>query len=139
MIVLDTNVISEVLRPTPDTHVMAWLENRSNSQFFTTTISEAEIRYGVARLEDGRRRQALLQTIDGIFAEDFAGRILIFDRAAAADYAGIVTGRECMGRPISQFDAQVAAIAKAHGASIATRNGKDFEGLGLDIINPWNG
>ncbi|MFP1132831.1 type II toxin-antitoxin system VapC family toxin [Asticcacaulis sp. W401b] len=137
MIILDTNVISELLRPTPDQGVVAWIEARPRGQFFTTAVSEAEIRYGIARLEDGRRRQALTIAIEGIFTEDFAGRILAFDSGAAVTYAAIVSARDRIGRPISQFDAQISAIALAHGAAIATRNAKDFECIGVEIINPW--
>lgn len=137
MIILDTNVISELLRPVPNQGVMNWIDARPTSQFFTTSVSEAEIRYGIARLEDGRRRQALTIAIDGMFTEDFAGRILAFDSGAAVTYAAIVSARDRIGRPISQFDAQISAIALAHGAKIATRNVKDFDGVGVDIINPW--
>lgn len=137
MILLDTNVISELLRPVPDQGVVAWIDAFPRDQFFTTAVSEAEIRYGIARLEDGRRRQALTTAIDGIFNEDFAGRILAFDSGAAVTYAAIVNARYRIGRPISQFDAQISAIARAHGATIATRNVKDFESVGVEVINPW--
>ncbi len=137
MIILDTNIISELLRPRPEPRVVAWVEVRPNSQFFTTTITEAEIRYGVARLDDGSRRQNLQKAVDGLFAVDLVSRVLAFDSVAAISYAQIVAKRERAGRPISHFDAQISAIAIAYGASIATRNVKDFEGLGLDIINPW--
>jgi predicted nucleic acid-binding protein len=138
MIVLDTNVLSELLRPAPDPAVIMWLGGQTPAQVFTTAITEAEIRYGVARLESGRRRDGLMTAITAIFAEDFAGRVLAFNAACAPSYAEIVVTRERSGRPISQFDAQIAAIGRMHDAAIATRNVKDFEGLGLTILNPFS-
>lgn len=138
MIVLDTNVLSELLRPAPDPAVIMWLEAQTPAQVFTTAITEAEIRYGVARLEAGRRREGLMAAITAIFAEDFAGRVLAFDAECATAYADIVAARERSGRPISQFDAQIAAIARMHDAAIATRNVKDFEALGLTLLNPFS-
>ena len=102
MIILDSNVLSEMLRPNPDPRVMAWMKGRPASQLFTTSVTEAEIRYGVARLDAGHRKTALLAAIAGIFEEDMAGRILPFDREAAVAYAEIVAVRERSGRPISQ-------------------------------------
>lgn len=138
MIVLDTNVLSELLRPAPDPAVIMWLGTQTPAQVFTTAITEAEIRYGVARLEAGRRREGLMAAITAIFTEDFAGRVLAFDAECATAYADIVAARERTGRPISQFDAQIAAIARMHDAAIATRNVKDFEALGLTILNPFS-
>jgi predicted nucleic acid-binding protein len=137
MIVLDSNVLSEMLRPAPDAGVMRWVEAHSASQLFTTAVTEAEIRYGVARLESGQRKSALASAVDGIFLEDMAGRVLPFDGEAAVAYAAIVADRESHGRPISQFDAQIAAIARIHGADVATRNVRDFEGCGVGVIDPW--
>lgn len=104
---------------------------------FTTTVTEAEILYGLRLLPDGRRRRELEAAILPIFSEDFSGRVLPFDRDAADFYATIATGRRKAGRPISQFDAQIAAIALSRGASLATRNIPDFEEIGLHLINPW--
>ena len=138
MIVLDTNVLSEMLRPAPDPRVVAWMAGRSASQLFTTAVTEAEIRYGVARLDVGQRRVALVSAITGIFEEDMAGRVLAFDSEAAIAYAKIVAEREKLGRPISQFDAQIAAIARIHGADVATRNVRDFTDCGIRLIDPWS-
>lgn len=137
MIILDTNVLSEMLRPMPDENVPAWMARQPVSQLFTTCVTEAEIRYGVARLPSGQRKTDLLAAIEGVFGEDLSGRILPFDSEAARASAGIVSQRERSGRPISQFDAQIAAIAASRGADIATRNVSDFEGCGVGLINPW--
>lgn len=137
MIVLDTNVISELLRQKPDRAVEAWLADQPPASIFTTTITEAEILYGVRLLPDGKRKTELLAAIEPIFAEDFAGRVLPFDQDAADAYATIAVARRLAGRPISQFDAQVAAIAASRGAAIATRNVADFAEVGVPVINPW--
>ncbi|MFN7835399.1 MAG: PIN domain-containing protein [Burkholderiaceae bacterium] len=137
MIVLDTNVISELLRPAPATQVEAWLSAQDGTEVYFTTVGEAELRHGVAILPAGKRRTALAKAIEGILEEDFRDRILPFDRAAANAYAAIAAKRRAAGRPISQFDCQIAAIASAHEAAIATRNTGDYEGCGIDVIDPW--
>lgn len=137
MIVLDTNVLSETLRPTPSAGVMAWLRSEPAAALFTTTITEAELLYGVALLPPGRRRQLLTAVVEQIFAEDLAGRILPFDSAAARDYADIAAARRRSGRPISEADAQIAAITRSRGAALATRNARDFAGCELRVIDPW--
>jgi predicted nucleic acid-binding protein len=137
MIVLDTNVISELLRPKADAAVEAWLADQPTASIFTTTIAEAEILYGVRLLPDGRRKKELLAAIEPIFAEDFAGRVLPFDEDAADSYATLAVARRQAGRPISQFDAQIAAIAVSRGAAIATRNVSDFADVGVAVIDPW--
>lgn len=137
MIVLDTNVLSELLAPSPSPAVVAWVAAQPAAAVFTTAVTEAEILYGLALLPDGRRRQALETAVRPIFSEDLAGRVLAFDREAAASYAAIAARRRALGRPISQFDAQIAAIAVSRGASIATRNVADFAETGAPVINPW--
>lgn len=137
MIVLDTNVISELLTPSPNPTVVGWLSRQHPSSVFTTAVTEAEILYGLRLLPEGRRRRDLEAAILPIFSEDLAGRVLPFDRAAADLYAAIATSRRSAGRPISQFDAQIGAIALSRGASLATRNVADFESIGLSIVNPW--
>ena len=104
---------------------------------FITTITQAEVLYGVELLPAGKRRMRLSVAIDKLFAEDFKGRILSFDEDSARVFAKIVTGREAAGRPISQFDAMIAAIARSHSAAVATRNTHDFEHCGIRVINPW--
>lgn len=137
MIVLDTNILSELLRPMPFAAVEQWLSDQSATSVFITTITKAEILYGVRILPEGKRRDALEAAVGAIFSEDFGGRILPFDEEAAERYATIASHRRQIGRPISQFDAQIAAIAACRGADLATRNVGDFEETGVTIINPW--
>ncbi len=137
MIVLDTNVISEMLTPAPDASVEAWLTTQPPASIFTTAITQAEILDGLRLLPDGKRRSELEAAIRPIFAEDFEDRVLSFDQQAAEIYARIAVIRRQAGRPISQFDAQIAAIALSRGAALATRNVADFAGIGLTILNPW--
>ena len=137
MIIIDTNVISELLRPTPEPAVEAWLGEQDGLSIYLTAISEAELRYGVAIMTSGKRRDGLGIAIDRILRDDMAGRILPFDSAAARAYADIAASRRSAGKPISQADCQIAAIARAHNAPVATRNTPDFEGCGIDLINPW--
>ncbi|MBQ1017275.1 type II toxin-antitoxin system VapC family toxin [Micromonospora sp. D93] len=138
MIVLDTNVVSELMRSEPASVVVGWLQRRSGDALYTTTVTVAEIRYGIARLPDGRRRESLRQAADEIFAA-FPRQVLPFDLAAANAYADIVAGRESLGSPIDGFDAQIAAICRSQAATLATRNGKDFTDTGIAIIDPWHG
>lgn len=137
MIVLDTNVLSEAMRPTPATQVQAWLAAQPPGHLYVTAIAEAELLYGAALLPAGRRRQGLEQAIQRMFAEDFSGRVLAFDRPAAPHYAAIVARRRALGRPIATFDAEIAAIARAIGFAVATRNIADFADLGVELIDPW--
>ncbi len=137
MILLDTNVVSELMRPAPAQGVMSWVAAQPPASLFLSTVTEAELRYGVMLLPEGRRRGELLTALEAMLAVDFAGRILPFDSPAASAFATISTGRRQMGKPISQFDAQIAAIAQSRGAELATRNVADFEDCGVRIINPW--
>lgn len=137
MIILDTNVISELARQVPDSGVLAWLDSLEISEVATTAVTAAELRYGVARLSAGHRKRELAAVIHGILAEDFYGRVLPFDERASARYADIVTGRERLGRPIGVADAQIAAICHDAGALLATRNTPDFEETGIKLVDPW--
>jgi len=137
MIILDTNVLSETLRPTPSATVLEWMRSEPALALFTTAITEAELLYGIALLPDGRRRRSLQEVVVRIFAEDLADRVLPFDRAAAHEFADIAASRRRAGRPISEADARIAAIARSRGAALATRNVEDFVGCGLELINPW--
>lgn len=139
MIVLDTNVVSELIRLKPDERVVEWVAEQDWSNLYLSTISEAELRYGVEILAAGRRRDGLLETIENVFRDDFGGRILSFDRALAQAYAVIAASRRAIGRPINHADCQIAAIARSAGASVATRDLSGFEGCGVAIINPWSG
>jgi len=138
MILLDTNILSELMRPLPDPVVEAWIGSQPPASLFISTITEAELRYGAALMPNGRRRDAVAAAIEGMMMEDFHGRILTFDSAAATFYAQIAADRRAAGRPITPFDAQIAAIARSRGATLATRNVPDFEGCGIEIVNPWS-
>ncbi|MDT8858448.1 type II toxin-antitoxin system VapC family toxin [Paracoccaceae bacterium Fryx2] len=138
MIIIDTNVVSELMRAKPDTAVLAWFAGHAADTLFLTAVSEAELRTGAAILPAGQRRDRLVGAIDAMIDQDFAGRILPFDSPAARCYAEIAATRRAAGKPIMDADCQIAAIACACGAAIATRNVKDFEGCGIDIMNPWN-
>jgi predicted nucleic acid-binding protein len=138
MIVLDTNVVSELMRSRSEPHVIAWADEQSADQVYLTAVTTAELRYGIARLPDGRRKTDLADRLQRTIAEDFASRILSFDDNAAALYADVVMGRERRGLPISMADAQIAAICRHHGAGLATRNTKDFANTGIDVIDPWD-
>lgn len=137
MIILDTNVISETIRAQPDPAVAAWLASRPASSLFITTITQAEMLYGLRLLADGERRQGLTDAIHSVLREAFRGRILSFDGPAAEAYATIAAARRSAGRPISTFDAQIAAIARSRGASVATRDVNGFDDCGLDVLDPW--
>ncbi|UWQ19782.1 type II toxin-antitoxin system VapC family toxin [Jannaschia sp. M317] len=139
MIVIDTNVVSELMRPAPARVVLEWFEGQDPSSLYLSAISEAELRRGVAILPEGRRRDALRGAIDAMVAEDFAGRVLPFDGAAAVAFATVFAERRAAGRPISFPDCQIAATARAHGAMVATRNTRDFGGCGIEVVNPWEG
>ncbi len=135
MIVVDTNVVSELMRPSPSAVVVDWVR-RSEQALYTTSITLAEIGYGIERLADGRRKQLLRSTAEEVFA-DFAERVLAFDAEAAFAYATIVSSRDRAGLPIDGFDAQIAAICSVHRAALATRNVKDFQDTAIDVIDPW--
>jgi len=137
VIVLDTNVLSELMKRRPDRAVLRWFAQRSAASLFTTTISEAEIRYGVALLPDGKRKRALAHAVAEMFGQDLRGRTLPFDSPAAASFAVIAVHRRALGRPISQLDAQIAAIARSQRAALATRNLADFQECGVELENPW--
>lgn len=137
MIILDTNALSETLKPVPSGILLGWLASQDPISIYSTAISQAEMLYGVEALPTGRRRQHLAEVVEEIFAEDFRGRVLPFDHESAREFAKIVAGRKAAGRPISQFDAVIAAIARSQNAAVATRNTGDFEHCGIRLINPW--
>ena len=138
MIVLDTNVVSELLRPIPEPRVEAWLAAQNGAQIYLSAVSEAELRRGVGLLPAGRRRASQADAIEAILTRDFAGRVLPFDSVAAVAFAEIFVERRVAGRPISFSDCQIASAARVHAATMATRNVSDFEGCGIDVINPWH-
>jgi hypothetical protein len=139
VILLDTNVLSEFMRPVPGESVVSWLDKQEANQVWISAITRAEIELGLALLPDGQRKSALVAAANAIFSEDFSGRCVPFDEAAARCYAQCVTERSRMGRPISVEDAQIASIALSRGLVLATRNERDFEMIeGLSIVNPWH-
>ena len=135
MILLDTNVLSELMRPEPEAAVLQWMAAQTDA-LYVTALSYAEILFGIDLLPKGRRRQRLGEQAAAMFTEDFAGRILSFDLATAPAYAAIAGKRQKAGQRLSPVDGMIAAIAQVHGASIATRDG-DFSGCGIPLINPW--
>jgi toxin FitB len=136
VIVVDTNVVSELMRPSPTPRVRDWVNAQAPGELCTTAVTVAEIRYGLERLPDGRRKDNLLATATDVFAA-FSEFIHPFDADAAVWYATIVARRDRLGLPIDGFDAQIAAICRTRGAALATRNGKDFRETGIDVIDPW--
>lgn len=137
MIVLDTNVVSEVLKPSPSETVLRWLAAQEAAEIFITAITQAEILYGIESLPSGKRRTRLYAAIETIFAVDFKDRILSFENESARAFAKLVSHRESLGQPISQFDAMIAAVANSRHAALATRNTRHFQHCGVRIINPW--
>jgi toxin FitB len=136
MIVVDTNVASELMRPAPDARVVAWMRAQDGGELYTTSITVAEIAYGVERLPDGARKALLKATATQVFTA-FAEHVLAFDADAAGLYGAIVSARQQAGAPIDGFDAQIAAICRCHAATLATWNVKDFERTGVDVVDPW--
>lgn len=137
MIVLDTNVVSELMRKTPEPRVVSWVDRFPASDVLVTAVTAAELMYGVARLPDGRRKREVHIKVEGLLTEDFENQILPFDAQAASHYAEIVSSRERGGRPISMADAQIAAICRNWSTGLATRNIDDFVDTGVDAVNPW--
>ncbi|HXM65706.1 MAG TPA: type II toxin-antitoxin system VapC family toxin [Candidatus Acidoferrum sp.] len=135
--ILDTNVVSEPMQPSPSASVTAWLSQQPSGTLFITTITEAEILYGIELLPQGRRRAALVAGAELMFGKVLVGRILPFDEDAARAFAGIAASRRVQGRPIATLDAQIVAIAYCRDATLATRNTADFEGCGVRLVNPW--
>lgn len=136
-VLLDTDVVSELVRPSPSRVVRKWLDIRRNVDFYFSTVGEAELRAGVAILPAGRRREDLSRAVESGLRSGLGDRILVFDRAAAREYADIVATRRRTGRTVPMADCQIAAIARSRGMSVATRNVRHFEGIGLTVINPW--
>jgi toxin FitB len=139
MIILDTNVVSELMKPDPSADVVAWTSIHPALNLYITSVTQVEILHGILLLPKGKRRAALERAAGAMFAEEFGGRVLAFGSEASRPYAEIASARSRAGRPISQFDAQIAAIARVHGADLATRNVGDFSGCGVKLINPWDG
>jgi len=137
MMILDTNVVSELMKPIPTSKVVRWVSSQTATSLYTTSITQAEILLGILLLPAGKRRKTFEQSAEAMFDEDFAGRILPFGSDAASFYAQVAVERRRRGQPISQFDAQIAAIARATGAGLATRNVSDFDHCGINVVDPW--
>jgi len=138
MILADTNILSELMKPLPNNRVIDWMDSLEQKDLGITSVTVAEILYGIAALSDGKRKQLLLEVAGAMFEEDFYGRIFAFDEQSAVEYADIVLQRERSGRPISMPDAQIAAICRAGNFKLATRNTSDFEGTKIELINPFD-
>jgi predicted nucleic acid-binding protein len=138
VILLDTNVISELVRQSPDRTVVSFVDRQPPDSVFTAAICEAEIHYGLARMPRGRRRDNLAVRITAFLGTGFLARILPFDSACAALYGKIRADREAAGKPITVEDGMIAATARAYGATVVTRNLADFRDCGIDIASPWN-
>lgn len=138
MIVLDTNVVSEFMKPVPVKKVMDWVASKAATSLYITSITQAEILHGILLLPAGKRRKAIELAAEAMFEEDFDGRILPFGSDAAFLYAQIAADRRKRGQPISHLDAQIAAISRASGATVGTRNVADFIHCGIEVVNPWD-
>jgi predicted nucleic acid-binding protein len=138
VILLDTNVVSELMKSAPAEAVVGWTAAQPASSLYTTSITQAEVFHGILLLPSGKRRRAIEAAAQAMFSEEFEGRILAFGSEAALPYARIAADRRRAGRPISGFDAQIAAIARTVGAVIATRNVADFAECGVEVVNPWD-
>lgn len=137
MIILDTNVVSELMKPQPAQRVLRWISAHPPRSVFTTSVTRAEILYGIRLLPAGKRRDALERAADVAFERGLAGRILSFTEEAAPPYADISATRRRAGLPIASLDAQIAAIARLHRATLATRNLADFRDCGVELADPW--
>lgn len=137
MILLDTNVVSAAMAPEPPSRLLEWLNRQSTETLFLSSITLAEIAYGIRILPDGRRRRSLGERFEKFIAVGFAQRILAFDAPSAAQYPEVMGHRREIGRPLSALDGQIVSIARAHSSALATRNLRDFEDCGVELINPF--
>lgn len=138
MILIDTNVILEIMKPKPNERVARWVEQIDGNDLYTSAVSEAEIRSGLATMPAGRRRDTLVGVADDIFDNAFRGQIISFDRCAAREYGVVMARRHAAGSPIQTADAMIASIAIAHGLAVATRNVRDFADTGAAVVNPFS-
>jgi predicted nucleic acid-binding protein len=137
MVLLDTNVVSELMRPESSPAVLKWFSRQPAQELYSTSVTLAEIFYGLELLTAGKRRNELLAGAERMFTKVLAARVFPFEDEAARAFARIASARRKAGRPIAEMDAQIAAIAHVHGATLATRNTADFEGCGIRLVNPW--
>ena len=139
MIVLDTNVVSELMRAAPDAHLLRWFSSQAAEDLHITAVTTAELLYGIELISTSRRRDAVRAAAEKMFEGAFADRVLAFEDRAARAFSQIASSRRRQGKPIGEFDAQIAAITRVHGATLATRNPYVFEGCGVRLVNPWEG
>lgn len=139
MIILDTNVVSELMRASPEPRVLRWFSNQTAQDLHVTAVTMAEILYGIELISAARRRDVVRTAAEKMFEEVFADRILIFEDRASRAFSQIASSRRRQGKPMSEFDAQTAAITRVLGATLATRNPYVFEGCGVRLVNPWEG
>jgi len=137
MILLDTNIVSEVMKPAPTDRVLRWLNDQETEDLYLSTITVAEIVFGIRALPDGRRRSILVDRFENFVSRGFDQRILVFDTAAAYLFGDLMGRRRELGRPMSFPDGQIAAIARSHHSALATRNVSDFDHCGIDVLNPF--
>ena len=137
MVIIDTNVLSELMRGEPSGVVLANLKSFDPDERYTTAITEAEIRFGVAMMPEGHKKRALRLQAQAVFDREFVGRVLPFDSAAAMAYAEVAAARRASGRPIAQSDAQIAGIVLSRRGVLYTRNARDFRNCGFEVVNPW--
>lgn len=137
-VLLDTNVVSELIRKSPHPALDAWAVGQSLEDLFFSAVGEAELRYGAAILPAGQRRDTLVARIERMLRDAFNGRVLPFDSDAARDYAEIAAARRAAGRPVAPADCQIAAIARSRGMAVATRNVRDFDDMDLEVVDPWS-
>jgi predicted nucleic acid-binding protein len=138
VIVLDSNVVSELVRPSPNRSVVEWVDEHDSSELVLTALTAAELRAGVALLPEGRRRDELGMRIESLLVETFAGYVLAFDVGSSAYYAEVLAVRTRGGRPITTIDAQIAAVCRQYDSVLATRNTTDFTDTGIQLVNPWD-
>ena len=138
MILLDTNVVSELMRTSPDPAVEAWIAQHPVENLFFSAVGESELCQGVEIIPTGRRRETLVPEIETMLHAAFDNRILPFDSRAARAYAVLTAKRRFAGRTVTPVNCEIAAIARAHGMAVATRNAQDFEDMGIDVYNPWD-
>ena len=139
MIILDTSVLSELMKRHPSPEVTAWFQKHPLIDLYTTAITKAEIFYGIELLEPGTRRQKLLMAAESLFDIDLKDRVIGFASGAARIFSQIAAHRRLQGKPISNPDAQIAAIVQLHSATLATRDVDDFQDCGIDVVDPWDG
>jgi toxin FitB len=137
VIIVDTNVVTEVMKASPAAAVVSWLNARDSSALFLTAITVGEIRYGLRTMPRGLRRQRLEEGFERVITEAFTGRVLAFGEEAASHYGEVMGRRKELGRPLSVPEGQIAAIARVHGFAVATRNVRDFLDCGIEIVNPF--